>query len=64
MRVIIPTADYVRRLREDLPRAFPGTTFSFPPADIISQILNFGTPAPIDMQVTGVNHERDQSLRL
>ncbi|WP_332878134.1 efflux RND transporter permease subunit [Massilia sp. S19_KUP03_FR1] len=48
-----PTADYVRRLREELPRAFPDTTFSFPPADIVSQILNFGAPAPIDIQVRG-----------
>ena len=48
-----PTADYVRTLREKLPRAFPGATFSFPPADIVTQILNFGTPAPIDLQVSG-----------
>jgi multidrug efflux pump subunit AcrB len=50
-----PTADYVKTLREELPRRFPGTTFSFPPADIISQILNFGSPAPIDLQVSGKN---------
>jgi len=48
-----PTADYVRALRETLPRAFPDTTFSFPPADIVSQILNFGAPAPIDLQIRG-----------
>lgn len=48
-----PTADYVRKLRETLPREFPDTTFSFPPADIVSQILNFGSPAPIDVQVRG-----------
>jgi multidrug efflux pump subunit AcrB len=52
-----PTADFVRRLREDLPRKFPGATFSFLPADIISQILNFGAPAPIDVQVSGPNGE-------
>jgi multidrug efflux pump subunit AcrB len=46
-----PTADYVKLLRERLPGAFPGMTFSFLPADIISQILNFGSPAPIDVQV-------------
>jgi hypothetical protein len=40
-----PTADYVRRLRAELPRRFPGMTFSFLPADIVSQILNFGAPA-------------------
>jgi multidrug efflux pump subunit AcrB len=50
-----PTAEYVRALRERLPREFPGVTFSFPPADIISQILNFGSPAPIDLQVRGNN---------
>ncbi|EIZ80090.1 acrB/AcrD/AcrF family protein [Novosphingobium sp. Rr 2-17] len=48
-----PTAGYVRALRESLPVAFPGSTFSFLPADIISQILNFGAPAPIDVMVTG-----------
>lgn len=48
-----PTADYVRQLRERLPQQFPGTTFSFPPADIVSQILNFGSPAPIDLQIRG-----------
>jgi multidrug efflux pump subunit AcrB len=50
-----PTAQYVRLLREELPRAFPGVTFSFLPADIVSQILNFGAPAPIDLQVRGIN---------
>ena len=50
-----PTADYVQRLREELPRRFPGLTFSFLPADIVSQILNFGAPAPIDLQVRGNN---------
>lgn len=52
-----PTAEYVRRLREVLPEQFPDTTFSFPPADIVSQILNFGAPAPIDIQVRGANIE-------
>jgi multidrug efflux pump subunit AcrB len=46
-----PTADYVKTMREQLPRLFPGTSFSFLPADMISQILNFGVPAPIDLQV-------------
>src|SRR5262249_61430969 len=50
-----PTADYVRELREALPREFPDTVFSFPPADIVSQILNFGVPAPIDLQIRGNN---------
>jgi multidrug efflux pump subunit AcrB len=48
-----PTADYVKKLREELPREFPGVTFAFLPADIVSQILNFGAPAPIDVQVRG-----------
>ena len=54
-----PTAGYVRTLREQLPRAFPGVTFSFPPADIVGQILNFGSPAPIDLQVRGKNLPAD-----
>jgi CzcA family heavy metal efflux pump len=48
-----PTADYVRTLRENLPREFPGTTFYFLPADIVTQTLNFGLPAPIDIQIDG-----------
>jgi CzcA family heavy metal efflux pump len=48
-----PTEGYVRKLREELPRQFPGVTFSFPPADIVSQILNFGSPAPIELQIRG-----------
>lgn len=51
----LPTADYVRELRQTLPREFPDTVFSFPPADIVSQILNFGAPAPIDIQIRGAN---------
>ena len=49
------TENYVRELREQLPRAFPGISFSFLPADIVSQILNFGSPAPIDLQIRGAN---------
>ncbi len=52
-----PTADYVRRLREVLPRLYPGTTFSFLPADITTQILNFGLPAPIDVRITGPSRQ-------
>jgi multidrug efflux pump subunit AcrB len=48
-----PTAGYVAQLRRELPRRFAGLSFSFLPADIVSQILNFGTPAPIDIQVRG-----------
>lgn len=54
-----PTDDYVKQLRETLPTLFPGTTFSFPPADIVSQILNFGAPAPIDIQIRGGNLDQD-----
>ena len=43
--------DLVRRLREKLPELFPDATFAFLPADIVTQILNFGLPAPIDVQV-------------
>jgi CzcA family heavy metal efflux pump len=49
----VPTQGYIKKLRTILPREFPGTTFSFLPADIVSQILNFGLPAPIDVQVIG-----------
>jgi multidrug efflux pump subunit AcrB len=48
-----PTADYVRRLREVLPREFPGVEFFFQPADIVNQILNFGISAPVDVQIIG-----------
>ena len=48
-----PTDDFIKQLRTILPQKFPGTTFSFLPADIVSQILNFGLPAPIDVQVVG-----------
>jgi multidrug efflux pump subunit AcrB len=48
-----PTPEYVRELRDKLPEKFPGATFSFLPADIVSQILNFGAPTPIDLQIRG-----------
>jgi multidrug efflux pump subunit AcrB len=47
------TDDYVHNLRLTLPKQFPGVTFAFLPADMVSQILNFGLPAPIDVQVVG-----------
>jgi multidrug efflux pump subunit AcrB len=50
-----PTIEHVQALRERLPQLFPGMTFAFLPADIVSQILNFGAPAPIDLQVRGAN---------
>jgi CzcA family heavy metal efflux pump len=49
----MPTADLTRHLREFLPRHYPGVEFFFQPADIVTQILNFGIPAPIDVQVVG-----------
>jgi len=48
-----PTEDYVRNLRSELPRKFPNATFYMLPADITTQILNFGLPAPIDIQLEG-----------
>jgi multidrug efflux pump subunit AcrB len=54
-----PSAQYVKMLRERLPQLFPGSTFSFPPADIVSQILNFGSPAPIDLQIRGFHLDKN-----
>ncbi|MGA8876520.1 MAG: efflux RND transporter permease subunit [Candidatus Korobacteraceae bacterium] len=48
-----PTAGYIHKLRRSLPREFPGVEFFFQPADIVTQILNFGLPAPIDIQLIG-----------
>jgi multidrug efflux pump subunit AcrB len=48
-----PTDDYIKAMRVNLPQQFPGTSFAFLPADIVSQVLNFGVPAPIDLQVAG-----------
>jgi CzcA family heavy metal efflux pump len=59
-----PTAGYIRKLRERLPAAFPGATFSFLPADIVSQILNFGAPAPLDLQIIGPNRKADEAYAL
>src|SRR6201996_6927508 len=50
-----PTRDYVRTLRNKLPQEFPGATFYFLPADIVTQTLNFGLPAPIDIQIDGAD---------
>ncbi len=52
-----PTADYIREMRQKLPGEFPGVTFSFLPADIVTQILNFGLPAPVDIQIDGADLE-------
>jgi CzcA family heavy metal efflux pump len=50
-----PTAELIRHLRDVLPRRFPGVEFFFQPADIVTQILNFGLPAPIDVQIVGTD---------
>ncbi|HWW18094.1 MAG TPA: efflux RND transporter permease subunit, partial [Candidatus Saccharimonadales bacterium] len=52
-----PTSAYIETLREKFPRMFPGVQFFFQPADIVTQILNFGTPAPIDIAITGNNQQ-------
>jgi multidrug efflux pump subunit AcrB len=50
-----PTIEYINDLREKLPQRFPGVQFFFQPADIVTQILNFGSPAPIDVAIMGTN---------
>ena len=57
-----PTANYVHELREQLPARFPGVEFFFQPADIVSQILNFGLPAPVDIQLIGADYQADYLL--
>src|SRR5579871_1126156 len=57
-----PTEGYVRTLRKQLAEEFPGVTVSFLPADIVSQILNFGSPAPIDVQVVGPNLDANRAF--
>ena len=57
-----PTADHVRSLRARLPQEFPGVTFYFVPADIVTQILNFGLPAPIDVQIEGGDIEGNRQV--
>ena len=57
-----PTADLTRHLRQLLPRRFPGTEFFFQPADIVTQILNFGLPAPIDVQVVGTDMQSSYDI--
>jgi len=52
-----PTAQYIKTLRTVLPQKYPGVTFSFLPADIVAQILNFGLPSPIDIQIIGPKHD-------
>jgi CzcA family heavy metal efflux pump len=54
-----PTEEYVHQLRETLPRKFPNAEFFFQPADIVSQILNFGLPSPVDIQLVGANYQQN-----
>jgi CzcA family heavy metal efflux pump len=57
-----PTKGYIARLREELPKRFPGCTFFFEPADITGQILNAGLPAPINVQIVGVQREANLQI--
>jgi multidrug efflux pump subunit AcrB len=59
-----PAAEYLKTLREELPRRFPDLEFFTQPADIVSQILNFGLPAPIDIQVSGPIQENDKNYQV
>jgi multidrug efflux pump subunit AcrB len=61
-----PSADYVQRLREKLPREFPGAAFYFLPSDIVTQVLNFSLPAPIDVQIEGsdIDDNREIAARM
>src|SRR5712672_3455622 len=61
-----PTADYLERLRQTLPREYPGTTFYFVPSDIVTQVLNFGLPAPVDIQIEGadIGSNREVAARM
>src|SRR6516165_1829702 len=58
------TYAYINELRRRLPAEFPGVQFFFQPADIVTQILNFGTPAPIDIQIRGANQQADYAIGL
>jgi len=58
------TYSYINELRKRLPAEFPGVQFFFQPADIVTQILNFGTPAPIDIQIRGANQQADYAIGL
>ena len=58
------TYSYISELRKRLPSEFPGVQFFFQPADIVTQILNFGTPAPIDIQIRGMNQPANYAVGL
>jgi multidrug efflux pump subunit AcrB len=56
------TGDYIARLRKELPARFPGVTFYFLPADIVTQVLNFGLPAPVDIQIEGADVQGNRQV--
>jgi multidrug efflux pump subunit AcrB len=58
------TSEYVKKLRKSLPKAFPGLTFYFAPSDIATQVLNFGLPAPIDVQILGPKSAVEANLKV
>jgi multidrug efflux pump subunit AcrB len=57
-----PTADYIQRLRDTLPHDYPSATFYFLPPDIVTQVLNFGLPAPIDVQIEGADIDGNREV--
>lgn len=59
-----PTAQYMRELRKDLSKKFPELTFFFAPSDIVTQVLNFGIPAPVDIQVAGFTNASAQDEKI
>ncbi len=59
-----PTADYMRTLRKELPRQFPDMAFFFAPSDIVTQVLNFGLSAPVDIQIAGSLANQGRNLAL
>ncbi len=59
-----PTADYLKKIRDEFPKRFPGLVLFTQPADIVSQILNFGLPAPIDIRISGPIGEMDRNQQV
>ena len=59
-----PIAGYMKKLRKELPKRFPNMTMWFQPADIATQVLNFGIPAPIDVQVVSTRAASEQNLAI
>ncbi|HEX4179111.1 MAG TPA: efflux RND transporter permease subunit, partial [Rhizomicrobium sp.] len=57
-----PSSDYMREMRRQLPKAFPGGTFYFQTADIVSQVLNFGLAAPLDVQIQGADINKSYDI--